>query len=147
MSRRWCGTRLQGPATVSIVYEIGPFRLDPDAGILTRDGNLTVLGPRAVAVLRTLVERTNECVSKAGIIDAVWPGLVVEESNLAVQVAAIRRVLGEVPGGERWIETLAYALTQGLAMFRENKSRSWHCATAATRSRLPIMSRRSGANT
>src|SRR5437660_10090608 len=98
MSRRWCGTRLQGPATVSIVYEIGPFRLDPDAGILTRDGNLTVLGPRAVAVLRTLVERTNECVSKAGSIDAVWPGLVVEESNLAVQGAATRRVRWAVHG-------------------------------------------------
>src|SRR5437660_12761539 len=95
MSRRWCGTRLQGPATVSIVYEIGPFRLDPDAGILTRDGNLTVLGPRAVEVLRTLVERTNECASNAGIIDAVSHGYVVKERNIAVQSTATRRGLGE----------------------------------------------------
>src|SRR5262249_26678993 len=46
-------------------------------------------------------------VPKARILDAAWPGLVVEESNLAVQISAIRRVLAQVPGGERWVETLA----------------------------------------
>jgi predicted ATPase len=40
-------------------------------------------------------------------MDAAWPGVVVEESNLAVQISAIRRVLAQAPGGERWIETLA----------------------------------------
>ncbi len=40
-------------------------------------------------------------------MDAAWPGVVVEESNLAVQISAIRRVLSQVPGGEHWIETLA----------------------------------------
>src|SRR5439155_22627539 len=40
------------------------------------------------------------------IMDAAWPCLVVEESNLAVQISAIRRALAEVPGGEHWIETL-----------------------------------------
>jgi TolB-like protein/Flp pilus assembly protein TadD len=39
-------------------------------------------------------------------MQAAWPGLAVEESNLTVQIAAIRRVLGEEPGGDRWIETL-----------------------------------------
>src|SRR5262249_14851866 len=41
------------------------------------------------------------------IIDAVWPGVVVEESNLSVQVSTIRRVLAQVSGGDRWVETLA----------------------------------------
>jgi hypothetical protein len=54
---------------VTRIFEIGPFRLDPDAGLLTRDGKSTVLGPRAVAVLRTLVERAGEYVSKASIIE------------------------------------------------------------------------------
>jgi DNA-binding winged helix-turn-helix (wHTH) protein len=31
---------------------------------------------------------------------------VVEESNLTVQIASLRKVLGEVPGGDRWIETM-----------------------------------------
>src|SRR5262245_61672335 len=39
-------------------------------------------------------------------MEAAWAGLTVEESNLAVQIAALRRVLGEEPGGENWIETL-----------------------------------------
>ncbi len=89
------------------MYEIGPFRLDPAAEVLTHDGVPTPLGSRAVAVLAALVRRRNEHVAKSSIIDAAWPGLMVEESNLAVQISAIRRVLSLAPGGERWVETLA----------------------------------------
>lgn len=92
---------------VNRVYEIGPFRLDPSAGALTRAGVAVPLGGRAVAVLAALVERPNEYVPKARILDAAWPGLVVEEANLAVQISSIRRALAQAPGGERWIETLA----------------------------------------
>ncbi len=88
------------------VYEIGPFRLDSEAGLLTHAGVPVALGPRAVAVLTALVEHANEYVAKGRIMDAAWPGVIVEESNLAVQISAIRRVLALVPGGERWVETL-----------------------------------------
>ncbi len=90
---------------MSVTYEIGPFQLDPEAGVLSRDGTPTALGARAVAVLKTLVEHANEIVPKGRILDAAWPNLVVEESNLAVQIGAIRRVFSKT-GGERWIETL-----------------------------------------
>jgi predicted ATPase/DNA-binding winged helix-turn-helix (wHTH) protein len=92
---------------VTKIYDVGPFRLDAEAGVLTEAGVPVALGPRAVAVLITLVERSNEYVQKGAIMDAAWPGVVVEESNLAVQISAIRRVLSHSPGGERWIETLA----------------------------------------
>jgi DNA-binding winged helix-turn-helix (wHTH) protein len=92
---------------VTRIYDIGPFRLDSQAGVLTKAGAPTALGSRAVAVLTTLVKQTNEYVRKDSIIDAAWPGVVVEESNLAVQISALRRVLAQVPGGERWIETLS----------------------------------------
>jgi predicted ATPase/DNA-binding winged helix-turn-helix (wHTH) protein len=92
---------------VGTTYELGPFGLDPALGVLTKAGVPQPLGARAVAVLAVLVQRANEYVSKAAIIDAAWPGLVVTESNLAVQISAIRRVLSVVPGGENWIETLA----------------------------------------
>jgi TolB-like protein len=39
-------------------------------------------------------------------MQAAWPGLAVEEGNLTVQIAALRRVLSEEPGADRWIETL-----------------------------------------
>jgi predicted ATPase/DNA-binding winged helix-turn-helix (wHTH) protein len=87
-------------------FEIGRFRLDVDVGVLSHDGRPTPLGTRAVAVLGTLVERANQFVSKASLLDAGWPDVVVEEGNVAVQIVAIRRVLGQ-DGGAAWIETLA----------------------------------------
>ncbi len=92
---------------VATVYEIGPFRLDPRAGVLTRLGITEALGPRAAAVLTVLVQNANQPVTKDVLMDAAWPGLVVEEANLSVQMSSIRRVLAQVPGGERWVETLA----------------------------------------
>lgn len=88
-------------------YDIGGLRLDAEARVLTHDGEPLALGPRAVAVLLALVSRANEAVAKSEIMDAAWPGLVVEEANLAVQISAVRRALALVPGGENWIETLA----------------------------------------
>jgi DNA-binding winged helix-turn-helix (wHTH) protein len=57
-------------------------------------------------VLRALVERRGALVSKGALIESAWSGRLVEESNLTVQIAALRRVLGEAPGGDRWIETM-----------------------------------------
>ncbi len=87
-------------------YTFGPFRLDPEAGILFRRGEPVSLGPRAVGLLRVLVERRGLPVSKDTLMERAWTGVAVEESNLPVQIAALRRVLGEAPGGYRWIETL-----------------------------------------
>src|SRR5499427_7738633 len=89
------------------VYELGPFRLDTEARVLTHDGVATALGARGVAVLAALISRAGEYVEKSAIVDAAWPGVVVEDANLAVQISAIRRVLARVPDGEGWIETLA----------------------------------------
>ena len=88
-------------------YELGPFRLDTEARVLTHDGVATELGARGVAVLVALVSRAGEYVEKSRIVDAAWPGLVVDEANLAVQISAIRRVLARVPDGKHWIETLS----------------------------------------
>ena len=86
-------------------FEIGSFRLDPDVGVLTTNGSPTALGRRAVAVLAELVDHANEYVPKERLLEAGWPNAVVEEGNLPVQIAAIRRVLAG-SGGEHRIETL-----------------------------------------
>ena len=44
--------------------------------------------------------------SKEALIEAAWPGLAIEDGNLTVQIAALRRVLGEEANGASWIETL-----------------------------------------
>jgi TolB-like protein len=87
-------------------YRIGPFRLDVEAQALFRNAEPLALGHRAVTLLRLLVEQHGDLISKDMLIEAAWDGLAVEESNLTVQIASLRRVLGAEPGGERWIETL-----------------------------------------
>ena len=88
------------------IHAFGPFRLDSEAEILFRGEEALPLGRRAVALLRVLIERSGKPVTKDALIAAAWPGLAVEDSNLTVQMAAIRRVLAEPRGGESWIETL-----------------------------------------
>src|SRR5215469_6348436 len=73
------------------VYELGPFLLDTEARVLTHDGVATALGARGATVLAALVGRAGEYVEKSAIVDAAWPGVIVEEANLAVQISAIRR--------------------------------------------------------
>jgi TolB-like protein/tetratricopeptide (TPR) repeat protein len=87
-------------------YAFGIFRLDAEAEILYRGNDPVGLGRRAVALLRVLLERPGAPVSKDTLIAAAWPGLAVEESNLTVQIAALRRVFEEESGCGNWIETL-----------------------------------------
>lgn len=91
---------------MTTIHKFGPFRLDAKHEILFRGFEPVALGQRAVALLRVLVERAGVPVSKDALMEAAWSGLTVEESNLTVQIAALRRVLGEEAGGENWIKTL-----------------------------------------
>src|SRR5215813_4198142 len=88
------------------MYALGPFRLDAEAEILFRNGEPLPIGRRPVALLRVLVERAGMPVSKDALLEAACAGLVVDESNLPVQILAVRKVLSQEPGGEHWIETL-----------------------------------------
>ena len=106
------------------LYEIGPLQLDPEGRVLTHAGAAVPLGARGVAVLTALVSRANEYVEKSAILDAAWPGLVVEEANLAVQISAIRRALALAPGGEGWIETLARRGYRFVGLVKEVSARS-----------------------
>ncbi len=80
-----------------------------DQRVVLLDGNEIALGARAFDVLVQLVEHADRVVSKAELLDAVWAGLMVEESNLTVQIAGLRKALGRetiktVPGiGYRFI--------------------------------------------
>jgi TolB-like protein len=68
----------------------GLFRLD-QAG----KSEPVALGSRALDLLRLLVERQGELLAKDLIMEAVWPGVAVEESNLSVQISALRRILDQ----------------------------------------------------
>ncbi|MGY3467559.1 DNA-binding winged helix-turn-helix (wHTH) protein [Bradyrhizobium sp. LM6.11] len=53
-----------------------------------------------------LVRRAGAPVSKEDLIEAAWPAQAIEDSNLTVQIAAVRRILADISGEARWIETL-----------------------------------------
>lgn len=70
------------------------FEIRPEARQLLVGGDPVGIGARAFDVLLALTERTERVVSKAELLDLAWPGVVVEENNLTVQISALRRVLG-----------------------------------------------------
>jgi DNA-binding winged helix-turn-helix (wHTH) protein/TolB-like protein/Tfp pilus assembly protein PilF len=84
----------------------GPFRLDVEQRRLSRAGVPVALSSRAFDILATLVEHRDRVVSKDEIMTRVWRGIVVEENNLAVQISALRRALGDGTGGEPIILTV-----------------------------------------
>src|SRR5437016_6283704 len=79
---------------VTTSYRFDRFELDSATRQLLADGQPVVLGARALDILLTLIERRERLVTKDELLELVWPGLVVEENNLQVQISALRKVLG-----------------------------------------------------
>ena len=71
----------------------GRFELQPERRRLLQDGEPLAIGARAFDVLLALVERRDRVVAKTELLDLVWPGLVVEENNLQVQISTLRKLL------------------------------------------------------
>jgi len=95
----------------------GRFELRPAEFRLLVDGQPATLGGRALDLLIALAARPCELHTKSELLDIVWPGLVVEENNLRVQVNALRRLLGEdtiatVPGRGYRLSVAVHAGTQ-----------------------------------
>src|SRR5688572_15394789 len=90
----------------------GRFVLSPSKRELLVNGVPVSVGERALDLLHALIARRDRTVSKAELLDVVWPGAFVEEGNLYVQVSALRKALGErvivtVPGrGYRFVASL-----------------------------------------
>src|SRR2546421_2350431 len=72
----------------------GRIEVRPAGRQLLVGGEPAKLGARAFDLLLALVERRDRVVTKNELLDMVWPGLVVEENNLQVQVSSLRKLLG-----------------------------------------------------
>jgi DNA-binding winged helix-turn-helix (wHTH) protein len=75
------------------VVSFGVFELFPPRRLLLKAGRPLPLGSRAFDILNVLIERAGEIVSKDELISRVWPETFVEETNLRVHIAALRKVL------------------------------------------------------
>src|SRR3954464_4686428 len=91
---------------ISPGFRFEEFCLDRHGNLLRADRSPVPMGSRALDVLRVLVEKHGQLVPKQDIMDAVWPGLAVEESNLTVQISALRRTLDLGHTGASCIQTV-----------------------------------------
>ncbi|TJW06909.1 MAG: transcriptional regulator [Mesorhizobium sp.] len=73
---------------------------------LVREGRPVAVGQKGLALLQALLEAPTQVLSKTMLMEAAWSDTVVEESNLSVQIAALRKLLGPQPDGSQWIATV-----------------------------------------
>ena len=100
---------MDGRSTASAerAFSFGPFRFLPAQQLLLEGEEPVRLGSRALEILAALVERAGELVSKRELMARAWPNIVVEEGNLKVHVAALRRALDKGRSGGRYIATVS----------------------------------------
>ena len=90
----------------NVLYEFGPFRVDPDKQVLLREDQPVAITPKVFETLLILVRHSREVVSKDELMKAVWPDAFVEEANLSQNIFMLRKALGDTPEDRRYIVTL-----------------------------------------
>jgi predicted ATPase/DNA-binding winged helix-turn-helix (wHTH) protein len=126
MCVRLQGLRCHALTPMTADYRFGRFVLRPAIRKLLVEGRPVALGSRAFDVLVALIERRERLVSKDELLDLGWPGLVVEENNLQVQISSLRKILGDgiietVPGrGYRFAAELASSPQDPRGVDRDN---------------------------
>ena len=103
-------------APVPPVRRFGRFELRPHERALLSDGIPVALGARAFDLLVAFAEQPGTLITKDDLLATVWPGVVVEENNLQVQVSTLRKILG--PGALATIPGRGYRFN--LAVTSEN---------------------------
>jgi DNA-binding winged helix-turn-helix (wHTH) protein len=96
-----------GDAVVVPTISFGPFHVLPYHRLLLEGDRPLPIGSRALDILVALVERAGDLVSKGELMARAWPDTFVEEGNLKVQVASLRRALRDGEDGNRYIYTVA----------------------------------------
>jgi len=87
-------------------FAFGPFVLIPARQLLLLGNAPVRLGGRALDILTALVERPGEVLGKRQLMARVWPDVVVDDGNLKVNMAALRRAIGDGAGPTQYIATV-----------------------------------------
>src|SRR5215470_16724456 len=88
-------------------FAFGEFVLDGNERVLLRSGTPVSITPKALQLLLVLVENHSHIVEKERLMEEVWSGSFVEESNLTFSIRQLRKVLGDNPKSPKYIETIA----------------------------------------
>ncbi|MGO6696295.1 winged helix-turn-helix domain-containing protein [Rhizobium johnstonii] len=94
-------------ASTEVVWSFGDFRLIPKRHLLLHGSTPVKLGGRAFEVLKVLVEKRGEVVSKRELIAAAWPEAFVLEGNLKVTIFSLRKALGDTQAQPGFIATVS----------------------------------------
>lgn len=100
---------MQAPAPANPaarVYQFDSFLLDQTEGVLLHGRKPVALTPRVFDLLSVLVESAGHLVTKGTLLEKVWPDTFVEEANLSVNIAILRKLLRRKAGGSQYIETV-----------------------------------------
>jgi DNA-binding winged helix-turn-helix (wHTH) protein len=92
--------------TSKSLYEFGPYRLDAAERVLLRDGKPVTLPPKELETLLVSVERAGHIVNNEELLERFWPGVFIEEGNLARHIFNLRNVMGDSLDGRKYIETI-----------------------------------------
>src|SRR6266511_6193588 len=95
----------EGSMSPILSWHFGPFRLDLATASLWRGDQLLPLPPKPLAVLVYLVAHAGHVVTKAAVLEAVWPDAMVTEGVLKTCLGQIRQALGERAKTPRYIAT------------------------------------------
>ncbi len=88
------------------LVSFGEITFDAQRGTLSKSGKPLNVSERATSLLAALLDANGQVVSKSELIEKAWPGMIVEEGNLTVQIAALRKALGTDAAGNDWIVTV-----------------------------------------
>ncbi len=89
-----------------VIFQFGPFRLNPAERLLLRDQAQVRMPPKAFDALLVLVENRGHLLEKDELLRKVWPDTFVEESNLSQHISLLRKALQDGEDGLRYIETV-----------------------------------------
>jgi len=99
-------TAITSACTANYLYYFGSFCLNQAEQQLLRNGQPVRLAPKAFHVLLVLIQNRGRLVTKEMLLEEVWPDAFVEEANLSVNIASLRKVLGEEGAEPQCIETV-----------------------------------------
>jgi TolB-like protein len=91
---------------MSSSFAFGSFILDTQRGKLLREGRPVSVSSKGLRLLEAFLASPGQVLTKTELMRAVWNDAAVEESNLSVQIAALRKQLGPTADGGEWITTV-----------------------------------------
>ena len=87
-------------------YAFGPFVVAHSGRVLLRDGELVKISPKVLATLMALLSGSGQVVTKAALLNAIWPDSFTEEASLAQNISVLRKLLAPSYPDRSPIETI-----------------------------------------